>query len=80
VWLSRVLGSVVEEELEGMDGCGGELREIPAPENVFNKKGSFSPGFGERPLDSKTAAEFRLACSRVGRGMVRVLTFGMVQG
>ena len=42
VCLSRVLGTVIEEGLEGMDCCGGEVKEIPTPETVFNKRDPFS--------------------------------------
>jgi hypothetical protein len=79
VWLSRALGTTVEQDLEDMDNCVGAGKEIPASQAGVNRSGSFATAFGERFLDSKGLAEFRLACGRAGREMVRVLTLGLVQ-
>ncbi len=76
VWLSRVLGTVI---LEDMDCCGGAVKEIPASQAGVNRSGSLATAFGERFIDSKALAGFRLACGRAGREMVRVLTLGLVQ-
>jgi|MudIll2142460700_1097286.scaffolds.fasta_scaffold28682_3 hypothetical protein len=79
VWLSRALGTALEESVEETEACilpmkrksTLKLRDYPA--------GAQHNSFGERDKGSKSLAEFRLACGRVGREMVRVLTLGLGQ-
>ncbi len=80
VWLSRALGTTIAEDGEEMNGCGGEAQIRLASRAPAD--GSRAPGstFGRILKESMPFTEIRLACGRVGRGMVRVLTFGLVQG
>jgi len=76
MWLSRALGTAIEEDMEGKDKCGQALKEKPA---FGYGLGSAAANVRGTVMNSKSLAEFRLACERVGREMVRVLTLGLVQ-
>jgi hypothetical protein len=79
VWLSRALGTTIAEDGEEMKGCGGEAQvrlAARAPADGLRASGST---FGTILKESLPFTEFRLACGRVGREMVKVLTLGFVQ-
>ena len=79
MWLSRALGTAIEEDFGDVDSCGNPLKETQAAQKLACRPGSAATAFGNTVMGAKSFAEFRLACGRVGREMVRVLTLGLVQ-
>ena len=79
IWLFRALGTTLEPNPEEMDDCQLPIKENRAPQPHVYRSGSPMISFGDTIMRCISLAEFRTACGRLGREMVRVLTFGMVQ-
>jgi hypothetical protein len=79
VWLSRALGTALEESVEETDTYILSMKRASTSKLLDYPLGAPDKSFGERGKGSKSLAEFRLACGRVGREMVRVLTLGLGQ-
>lgn len=79
IWLFRALGTALKPNPEEMDDCPLPIKENRASQPHFYRTGSPLNSFGDTIMRCISLAEFRTACGRLGREMVRVLTFGMVQ-
>ena len=79
VWLFRALGTTLDPNMEEMDNYSLAIKEAPASRSPIYQSGSPTSSFASRIMGCRSFAEFRMALGWVGRGMVRVLTLGMVQ-
>ena len=79
IWLFRALGTTLETNTEEVDDCPLPIKEGRAPQSYFfRSKGPMISGV-DTIVRYISYREFRYALGRLGREMVRVLTFGMVQ-
>jgi hypothetical protein len=62
-----------------MDDCPLPIKESRASQPQVYRSGSSMISFGDTIMRCISFAEFPTALGRLGREMVRVLTFGMVQ-
>lgn len=79
VWLSRALGTVLEENTADMDTCTAPMKESPVSQPHICRSGSPATSFAGSVPGGKSLMEFRLACGWLRREMGRVLTLLMVQ-
>jgi hypothetical protein len=78
VWLFRALGTALEPNIEGNDNHTVATKEGPASRPLLHLSDSSTNSFGDTMMECRSFEEFRSTMGRLGREMVRVLTFGMI--
>lgn len=78
VWLFRALGTAIEANTEEDTNCTLTVKEDPASHSQAFPSDPPRASFGDRTGGAGSFTEFRTAINRMGREMVKVLTFGLM--
>ncbi len=79
VWLIQALGTTINPDMDEIDIYSLAKQASPASQAHVSQKDSFISEFTRKMMGGKSLGELRVALGSAGRGMIRVLTFGMVQ-
>jgi RNA polymerase subunit RPABC4/transcription elongation factor Spt4 len=79
VWLFQALGTTLDPDMEETDIYSLAKQASPTSRVHISPKNSLKSAFARRIMGDRSFSELRMTLGWGGRGMLRVLTLGMVQ-